>query len=521
MTAPVTRPVALLAALFFARGVVLCCVLPPGEMWDEYSHLAHVDQWAATGRPAVYGRTAVDPAFLATMARLPQPPAAGFGRAYGRFWAGSPAPPLPASLGLYEAQHPFLYYALAAPVYRACGGRDDLPAAVAGLRLVNLGCGTAAVVLVLRWLTRTLPASAVWAVGSWVALQPLLLLNVTRVANDGLAFLLGTAVVVAALDLGRPRFWPRVSALSVLLPVAVLAKATNAALVPAVVVAIGLAGPARGGRVRLPSVAAEAGPGAAGWGRSAVAILLVLGVTATLLAPYVAFNLRTFGVVTPMQEAVANRAAGRPAWAVAAAAPPWRWPAWAASWWVANGLWVGGWSFLTPPRGLVVAYATLVAVAAGATVLRWRSLPVARPARRVMVAVVGCVHALLTVHAAESAAAWGGRVFTNSWYAAVAVPWALVLLGCGGLSLGRGRRWVLLGVPAVFVTTETLGVVGRMVPAYYAAGVSTLAVRRMASVHPSALGPATLAAAATAVVVLLVVCARRAMAVEGGPPGTV
>ncbi len=181
--------------------MVLACVLPPGEMWDEYATWPHVDHWAATGRPAVYGRTTVDPAFLAAVARLPQPPPASFARTYGPFWAGAAAPPLPPPLGLYEAQHPFLYYALAAPVYRACGGRANLPAAVAALRLVNLACGTAAVALVLGWLAANVAPAAAVVLGCWVTLQPLLLLNVVRVANDGPAFLLGTAVVVAALDL--------------------------------------------------------------------------------------------------------------------------------------------------------------------------------------------------------------------------------------------------------------------------------------------------------------------------------
>ena len=480
---------ALLLALFVCRGVALACALPPGEMWDEFAHLAHVDHWAATGRPAVYGRTVVDPAFLVAMARLPQPPDAGFGQTYAPFWAGAAAAPPSPPLLLYEAQHPFLYYAMAAPVYRLAGGRAHLPAAVAALRLLNLACGTAALALILRWLCRNLPPPHALLLGCWVALQPLLLLNVVRVANDALAYLLGTVVVVTALDLHRPRLWPRVATLAVVLPVAVLAKFTNAALLPAVAVAIGVAVARRSIRPRTAGVAG----------------VVIVAVTAAVLAPYVAFNLRTFGLATPMQEAVANRAAGRSAWAILTGAPPGLWPSWAARWWVDNGLWVGGWSFLKPPRLLVIAYKVPLTVAAVTAIVRWRALPLSPAARWTAAAVVLCVHAGLMVHATESYAAWGGRVFTNSWYAAVAVPWWLVLLGCGGLSLPwpRVRRAVMLGVPVVFVATETFGLLARMLPAYYAAPpLSSLALRRMASLHPIWLGPPTFIAAATAVVAL-------------------
>ena len=123
------------------------------------------------------------------------------------------------------------------------------------------------------------------------------------------------------------------------------------------------------------------------------------------------------------------------------------------------------------------------------------------------------VHLGLMLHATESYAAWGGRVFTNPWYAAVAVPWWLVLLGCGGLSVPWGfvRRMVMLGVPAVCLTTEAVGVFTRMLPAYYAApAMSALGLRRMATLHPAALGPGTFVGAVIAATVLVSGIARRA-----------
>jgi hypothetical protein len=184
-----------------------------------------------------------------------------------------------------------------------------------------------------------------------------------------------------------------------------------------------------------------------------------------------------------------------------------------ASWWVAEGLWVGGWSFLRPPRALLIAYAALLATAGAATVVRWRTLALAAPTRWVVLSLVLCVHLGLMLHATESCAAWGGRVLTNPWYAAVAVPWWLVLLGCGGLTLPWGglRRGVKLGVPAVCLTTEAVGLSARMLPAYFAAPpLSAMGLRRMATLHPAALGPATFVVAAIAETVLVFVIVRQA-----------
>ncbi len=492
-----------LLAVFFLRGLGLICLLPPGEMWDEYAHLAYVDHWSRTGRVPVYGRDDVDPRLLAAVAALPQPPAVTFGRTYAAFWAGLPAPPLPAACGLYEAQHPFPYYAAVAPVYRLCGGAGHLITTVAVLRLLNLGCGLAAMSLILRWLRHSMPGPAALAIGCWVTLQPLLLLNVVRVANDAVAFLLGTAVVVLALDLGRsPR--RRTAALAVVLPLAVLAKLTNAALVPAVAVALVVA-TTRG----LPRRTAWA------------AAFTVAAATAAALVPYAASNLRAYGLVAPMTEAVVNHAAGRSVLSQVRAVPVLRWPVWTATWWVTTGLWVGGWSFLRPPRPLEPAYAVLLASAAVVTVRRWRTLPGPASSRVVMLAVVGWVQIGLMVHAAASYSAWQGRMFTNAWYAAVAVPWMLVLLGGGATAIRRRRLRVavLLGVPAVFVAAEAYGTLCLMPSRYYAAPpLSPTALWRMAGLHPVALGRPTFILAVLATGCLLAALGRQLVRVAAGPP---
>ena len=47
-----------------ARGVMLMCVLPPLEGWDEYQHVAYVHSMHETGRRPVYGEAVVPRALL-------------------------------------------------------------------------------------------------------------------------------------------------------------------------------------------------------------------------------------------------------------------------------------------------------------------------------------------------------------------------------------------------------------------------------------------------------------------------
>src|ERR1019366_5039943 len=232
--------------------------------------------------------------YVQAVARFPQPsatlPPQFNARDYANYW-NQPPPSSGATtrIALYEAQHPATYYRLMAPLYQICGGRSNLPLAVSVLRLINLAFGGGALLMILLWIRWNLSVQASLPAALWVAFQPLLLLNVVRVANDALAYLLGTAVVVVCMSFGHRRIWLRTFLLALLLPLAVLTKLNNLALVPWVVVVLILQGD------RLPVVCAR--------------ILLILITFAFATWHYFAFNLTHFGILAPVQEAVINHQA--------------------------------------------------------------------------------------------------------------------------------------------------------------------------------------------------------------------
>jgi hypothetical protein len=240
--------------LVVCRGLVALCVLPPFEGWDEYQHVAYVEHVRATGKAAVLWETAVPPALLAKVVTFPQPAVAvkdqlgAFGGVdYATFWArhdpldpsGLATPPVfrGGSNALYQAQHSSLYYRLAAPVFAAFGGVGDLRGSVAGLRLANVGLTAAAVWVALGALRRVVRRDRdATLIGLALAAHPMFLWNGARVANDALGVLLSVMAVAAGLRLltggGDRRPVLNSLALGVLIGLAVLAKATNAGLLP-------------------------------------------------------------------------------------------------------------------------------------------------------------------------------------------------------------------------------------------------------------------------------------------------
>ena len=123
----------LLVGLVLCRGLVLLCVMPPFEGWDEYQHVGYVVHVGETGRRAVLNETVVPPALVTAAVQFPQPKSAleQIGRLgavdYATFWARRDPPVRKeGDVALYQAQHAPFYYRMAAPLFRALGGVADL-----------------------------------------------------------------------------------------------------------------------------------------------------------------------------------------------------------------------------------------------------------------------------------------------------------------------------------------------------------------------------------------------------------
>jgi hypothetical protein len=101
-------------------------------------------------------------------------------------------------------------------------------------------------------------------------------------------------------------------------------------------------------------------------------------------------------------------------------------------------------------------------------------------------------------HAAESYSAWSGVIATNPWYAALAIPWWLIVLAAGVWTLPWTwvRLALLWAMPMVCLIAELYGLLVRMIPFYSATSLGEKALRRLAMLHPTGMGMSALSIAA-------------------------
>lgn len=491
-------------------------VLPPMEGWDEYQHVAYIAHWVERGRaPVLHLDSTVPRSLYPHLARYPHPELAleqlgGLGaRSYEEYWrldAPTAPPPDAGPILLYQAQHPPLYYRLVAPVYRWIGVERYLEL-VTALRVVNVLLGAAAIAACFAALSRlTADGLPRRLIALLICLQPLLLMSCARVANDGLALLLGT-ILVALLFCGAGRRPVLTAALAgPALGLALLAKAVNLALVPLVPLVYGW----HALRRRLRPSAAAAGA------------LITLGIAAGIGFEYFRFNLAHFGLLTPMQEAVENARRGRvlgDAWSAASAID---WGHELSRRLLRHSLWTGGWSYLRPPTALTEAhqYTLIVGALAGLLALRTsirRSRAIfLQPGIPLFAAACGAACAAgMGYHMVHSQMV-GRGVGTNAWYAAASFPWLLCLY-VQGLAYLPGR-WIgflpAINLTIIYFATEVFGVFGRMAPCYAGLPWSAAARARLDGLHPGWLDTAWTVPAAVAAGLLLIA----AYSALGGAP---
>jgi len=498
-----------LVAAYLCRGVILCCILPPMEMWDEYQHFARIAYLHEMGRSPVFQEADVPASVMRQVMQYPQSEWAekqtidAGAQPYPQFWLSSDRPKFHPGRTppLYEAQQAPFYYWLMLPIFNAAGGTDHTAISVSVLRLVNVGFGAAALAVILAWAARACRQRPyAMAIGLWAGLHPLLLLNSTRVANDSLAFLLAVIVVAWTLALGGRRLRWHAAAIGVLTGLGILTKATDLALIPFV----------------LLCLLAVAWRRETKWSGAGVAAAIFILVVAAEISPSIIDSFRHFGVPFPMQEAIHNHAHGVKISALLVWLQRDHW----GVWWTAyrqcfldGGLWVGGWSFLLPPIPFILVYQGLLFAGLlgwpAAWLFRherWGASSIFRRAGTApaLITLFCCVLAEMIVHAAESMTALG-VCYTSPWYAAPALPWLLAVIATGALAWRHTRLgyFVALITPAFFILVEFFDEFGRMVATYSQKSLSLAALSRLGNLHPAWLGMPTLAATTLMALILL------------------
>jgi hypothetical protein len=520
---------ALLLGIYCLRGVMLSCVIPPLEMWDEYQHVAYIDFLSQhRGLPILF-QTWAPTRLIKAAIRLPQ---SGLGyaqlrdagaREYAYYW-GNPHPIVfnasAPRITLYEAQHPPVYYWLMAPIYRAAGGAARLAVAVSLLRLVNVAISAVGLAAFLAWLGRACRKSAhSMLIGAAVALHPLFLLNACRVANDSLAVTLGIIVIVWLLSLdGRRLLWHS-AAIGALLGFAIMTKATDMILLPFAAFAL------------VPLCISRKTT----WPRAAAALVTLLAVTSLVTLPYFRFTYEHYKMLLPMGEALLNRTNHVPFQAYLDSIAPQKWPFWLGrleAWFVYDGLWVGGWSLLYPPAIFPILYTVLVWAAIAAWPIRWlaaRRSPVQTPTTSVIfkqpstlpltLAICVCMSVGLLDHGVVSAITYGATS-TGPWYAELAMPWFLALVLSAALTWRPTRLGYTLAmlIPILFVVTELNGLWTLMIPAYSHKSLSLSALHRLSSLHPRILGTPTLFVSTGLMLALVMTAVVLCLRSLGEPP---
>jgi hypothetical protein len=505
----------ILVALVLCRGLVLLCVMPPFEGWDEFQHVAYIVHLCETGQRPILGETIVPQSLQSRLSAFPHGHYAlkmlqSTGAVdYTSFWnrpdlalarsaKRADSTPLP----LYEAQHSPFFYSLAAPIFTLAGGVSDLRMSIGMVRFANLLLTAASVWIALGIADRLIRDRALYGLCSLlIALQPLFLINGVRVANDALGLFLATSAIAVALD--RRTFRSRASmfALGLLVGLAALAKSVNLGLIPFVLICAVVAHrPGRVGR----EVSNR-------WFPALGATLLLL--SGFLVPTFAEFreNLARYGSFTVMQESVQNRRAGRGLTDLARATASVPWVKWTRNLWLRKNIIAGGWSWAGDSQVTQDRHELLLGLALAGWAWTWRHRVRVRVAaifveRRgpVLCAVLCASYSVaLAFHSVQSQLAWGMRA-TNPWYAASVLPMFLLLVAGGAYvwPIGRLRVVLPLSIALFYLDSECSTVLGSMTSLYTAQAGWSTALARLAFLQPGVLGTPTLCVAVVAVLLM-------------------
>jgi 4-amino-4-deoxy-L-arabinose transferase-like glycosyltransferase len=250
-TSPALSPRLVLAAIwcaFLLRGVFYCVEQPLWEGFDEWAHFAVIQHVAEHGSlpsradlisPAVQRSLSLAPLSQAAAGgipdrmthdsfwRLPPKQRIQFQEALLALSSSSRTPaPIEAIANQYEAQQLPLYYLLLTPLFLATRGLS-LVAQVLCLRMASVLIASLIVPLVFAVCRNVLPdVRFALLVALLTASLPGLFIDTCRVANDGLAVVAASAVILYAIKASRPAAGLRVWViLGLLMGAALLTKA--------------------------------------------------------------------------------------------------------------------------------------------------------------------------------------------------------------------------------------------------------------------------------------------------------
>ena len=445
--------VALLLLSSLILGLAQAALLPPFEGFDEHGHYSYIQQVAETGHwPRLNERMSKDvddylargpgpdsiprqwshhdffqaPAGVVAAARdAIQSPRAG-----PRGWT-------PGQIENWQAQHPPLYYYLAAPVYRATKSLSfagQLFALRAFSYLIAwIGLCITAVAALRGGIPERAALPLMFAIAAWPLIFPMWFPEMARLGNDSLVTVFAALLSVLAWRVstaGEPRHYLM---LGVVLGLALLTKATFLPVTAAILLTLGVQALLPGGsgrrRNRIIGVCSAAA--------------LTLGICGWW---YLHKLLETGSLIGSSDVIRMHAAGGLIAGLMKNSSPtdffvimPWTF--------AVTFLWTGSWSFVVPPRtSLLPLVALALAIGYGAyRSLRRRGV---HPVDAFVLLTAALFLGALTYHSAVALSSASGT--SPAWYLHSLAPILALLVGYGLCELMR-LAWFRLPLAALML----------------------------------------------------------------------
>jgi 4-amino-4-deoxy-L-arabinose transferase-like glycosyltransferase len=475
-------PRVLLALMLFASlllGLAQAALIPPFEGFDEHGHYSYIQQVAETGRwPRLNDRMSKDVDDYLALA--PGPDSIPRQWSHHQFFTApatiiaaardflqsprpQPRPFTPGTIENWQAQHPPLYYAVLAPVYRAtkalsfAGQMFALRAA--SYLIAWLGLCIAAVAALRGAIPERAAAPVLLAIAAWPLLFPMWFPEMGRLGNDSMVTVFAALLSVLAWRVVAVGTTRHLILLGIVLGLALLTKATFLPVTAATFAALGLhalLGDASRRTERLVGLCLAA------------AIMLAIG------GWWYASKLIETGSLIGSSDVVRMHAAGgliaglmQNMRAIDLVLIPWGF--------VASFLWAGTWSFVVPPRLFVLPLvALLLLLGYGAfRMLRQRGV---HPVDGFALLTAALFLGALSYHSAVALSTASGT--SPAWYLHSLAPILALLVGYG-LYGATQVRW-LKGIFAVLLLYPPLFLAAMQVTnALYFAGCAAKLPERM------------------------------------------
>ena len=487
-----------IAALILVRGILVLCVLPPFEGWDEFSHISYVVYIKEQKQLPILGSSNMPESMAGMLTSYPHPwgdwaqtGMNGWGsEKYDAYWKPRPSEQTPRwPVPIYEAAQPPLYYLIALPFWAVLSHWSDL-AAIYGLRVVNVFFLALGGFVFLQALGKCIPSlKHRIMIGLLVGVYPVFVITGARVSNDALAILFTSLtfyfMVTALAEKERPH--RALLAASVWLALGGLTKVNVLIMAPALVACIAIC-----------------------WYQKKMDMLTALKTLAVcsaiivgILAPLYVYNYAISHEVYHFTKVLSGNIQGRSTlWA-------WshffqiEWSSYLRKWLFTRDLWNSGWSDLRPPGFLAIPYKIflygfwLLVLASG---LRrgWSRRPSSKPLEylfRDNAHLVFSACMVLSMVAAQvylatmTLANWGIIFVTPSYFMIVLPVWTALVYQAAlfvGPRFALRCAFVLIGL---YVLAELVGTLFIMPRAFTDSSSLPVMWARTAVVHPVFPGP--------------------------------